>query len=82
MIFDNENWRWKSDLGTFYDPCEHLWNSNQKSISLIDFFAKSLCWLTSSKLHYWGHITIYHHKSNSYSKSLQVNQSEWPGIDY
>ena len=41
-----------------YDgPCEHLWKSNQKIILiLLIFLLKSTpCWLTSAKLHHWGH---------------------------
>ena len=41
----------------FDSPCEHLWKSNQKNISiLLIFLLKSTpCWLTSAKLHHWGH---------------------------
>ena len=41
----------------FDGPCEHLWNSNQKIIFiLLIFLLKSFpCWLTSAKLHHWGH---------------------------
>ena len=39
------------------DPCEHLCESNQKNISLLlIFLLKSIpCWLTTAKLHHWGH---------------------------
>ena len=41
----------------FDGPCEHLWKSNQKNIFiLLIFLLKSIpCWLTSTKLHHWGH---------------------------
>ena len=41
----------------FDGPCEHLWKSNQKNIFiLLIFLLKSIpCWLTSAKLHHWGH---------------------------
>ena len=57
MIFDIENWLWKSDLGTFRRP---MWTSEKvKSkhyYSFTDFLLKSSpCWLTSAKLHHWGH---------------------------
>ena len=41
----------------FDGPCEHLRKSNQKIISiLLIFLQKSTpCWLTSAKLHHWGH---------------------------
>ena len=41
MIFDIENWLWKSDLGTFWRP---MWTSvkikSKKYFSFTDFFAK------------------------------------------
>ena len=41
MIFDIENWLWKSDLGTFWWP---LWTSvkvkSKDYFSFIDYFAK------------------------------------------
>ena len=41
--------------------CEHLWKSNQKIIFiLLIFLLKSTpCWLTSAKLHHWGHTNMY-----------------------
>ena len=45
----------------FDGPCEHLWKSNQKNIFiLLIFLLKSTpCWLTSAKLHHWGHTNTY-----------------------
>ena len=44
----------------FDGPCEHLWKSNQKIIFILQiFFLKSTpCWLTSAKLHQWGHTNV------------------------
>ena len=46
-------------------PCEHLWKSNQKIIFiLLIFLLKSTtCWLTSTKLHHWGHTIIHNNKT-------------------
>ena len=57
MIFDIENLLLNSDLGTFDDPCEHLCKSNQRInfLLLIFLLNSSPCWLTSAKLHHWGH---------------------------
>ena len=44
----------------FDGPCEHLWKSNQNNILiLLIFLLKSIpCWLTSVKLHHWGHTSL------------------------
>ena len=41
----------------FDSPCEHLWKSIQKNIFILMIFLLKLnpCWLTSTKLHHWGH---------------------------
>ena len=46
----------------FDGPSEHLWKSNQKNIFiLLIFLLKSTaCWLTSAKLHHWGHTNKFH----------------------
>ena len=38
----------------FDSACEHLWKSNQK-ILLIFLLKPTSYWLTSAKLHHWGH---------------------------
>ena len=45
----------------FDGPCEHLGKSNQKNIIILLIFLLkwSPCWLTSTKLHHWGHATVY-----------------------
>ena len=64
-IFAIDNWLWKSDLGTFWRPIKHLWKSNQKIIFLllILLLKWSPCWLTSAKLHYWGHTNLEQYQS-------------------
>jgi hypothetical protein len=44
----------------FDGPCEHLWNSNQKIIFILLIFSlkSTPCWLTSAKLHHWGHTNV------------------------
>ena len=41
-------------------PCEYLWKSNQKIISLllICLLKSSPCWLTSTKLHHCTEVTL------------------------
>jgi hypothetical protein len=61
IIFDTEKWLWKSDLGTFWQP---MWTSvkvKSKNIFLLLIFLQkwSPCWLTSAKLHHWGHTIIH-----------------------
>ena len=60
MIFDIENWLWKSDLGTFWQP---MWTSVKvKSkiifILLIFLLKSSPCWLTPAKLHHCTEVTL------------------------
>ena len=54
------NWPLKWRL-IFDGPCKHLWKSNQKNIFiLLIFLLKSTpCWVTSAKLHHWGHTKKY-----------------------
>ena len=47
MFFDIEKWFWRSDLGTFWQP---MWTSVKVKWSP--------CWLTSAKLHHWGHTNM------------------------
>ena len=68
MIFDIENWLWKSDLGTFWWP---MWTSvkvkSKNYFSFTDFLLKSSpCWLTSAKLHHWGHTNIIYQIITTY----------------
>ena len=52
MIFDVENWLWKSDLGSFEDPFEWKSKSNQKTIFLKLIFEQEYTssWPLSSNL--------------------------------
>ena len=49
----------------FDGPCEHLWKSNRKNIFILLIFLSkwSPCWLTSTKLHHWGHTNVLVHVS-------------------
>ena len=52
MIFDIENWLWKSDWGNSWQP---MWTfvkvETKISFSFTDIFTK----ITSAKLLHWGH---------------------------
>jgi hypothetical protein len=61
IIFDIENWLWKSDLGPFWQP---IWTSvkakSKNILLLLVFLLKSIsCWLRSAKLHHWGHTNVH-----------------------
>ena len=52
----------------FDSPCQHLWKSNEKKyfyFTDFNFLQKSTPrWLTSAKLHHWGHTKIRNNLSN------------------
>ena len=60
MIFDIENWLLKVRFRHFLTTHVNIWESQiKKIIFLLPIFLlkSSPCWLTSTKLHHWGHTT-------------------------
>ena len=87
MIFDIENWLWKSDLGTFWRP---LWTSvkvkSKNYFHFTDFFAKikpllTHVWKTPPlRSHYCGRFLPKHWTNES--RQLAENKLRGPRTTY